>query len=250
MKKTMSDMSAQDLVEATAALGCNYKALAERIGRSHTSVSHYVNGKKPIPLDIAKAVGFLLEARAKEINLLARRTIVSAADIGAMIVHTNEIRQASERQRGALARRALCMAHRLDPPDTRVWEPYRLGYRKVLTLARALVAWKQECESRLRTRLDDARRIRMHVLELADLKAIMASLPRTLPYEILFTHTEWEVIARSLRWFYSLNIKSHEHASAYALYQHMRRHKHVGYPVTMMRARTNERLSAQESKTP
>jgi len=223
MKKPISDMTAQEFVEIAAALGAKHIELAHKLDRSQCTISQYSTGAKRIPVEITQRLAELVDARAKYLSQLRGRTF-AARDIGALVVETNLIRQAAETPRPDNQYR-LCRRLTM---DTRLYPAYRIRQDRVLLYARALRAWRDEVERRLRTVLDDKNHIKMHRLELTDLKMLFDTVPRTLPYDILVTRTEWQVAARALRWYYSLDPGAN--ASAYAFYQHWRKHKEAGYP--------------------
>lgn len=224
MKKAMSTMTSQQFVEITAALGIKYIELAAKLGRSHSTVSQYSTGKKAIPAEIAQQLDTLIQARAAYINQLKGNLEGTQLDVGQLIVETNAIRQAAELRPSNKYR----LMRRLQLPDHRPYPPYRLGERKTPIFARALASWRDEVRLRLKALLDDADMLRMHRLELADVEVLIDHVPRTLPYDITITRTEWDVVARALR--HSYNSNPIENASAYAIYQHWRAHKGTGYP--------------------
>lgn len=244
MKVPLSDMTNSQFMEAVAALGLQYKQLAEKLDRSPTQVSLYASGSRPIPVSIANAIGDLLKARAAELTSMSGRLFAAGA-IGAMITYTNEERQRREWSEGHKHHNALALKRRLHKPDESLWEPIRLSADKLTIFVRALASWKAECERRLREDVDTERLSKMYQRELADIKVIAGNVPRALPYEFIFTKSEWFVIGRALCWQHKLDPKNVTHGRAYALYQFLRRHKGTGYPVSMMRARRRASLAQQ-----
>lgn len=239
MKVPLSDMTAQQFMEAAAAMGLEYKQLAIRLDRSPTQVSLYASGKRPIPVTIAHALGDLLKARAAELTRLSGQLFAEGA-IGQMIAYTNQERQKREWSPDHRHHNALALKRRLHPQDHLMWEPMRIGADRALMLLRALADWRTECKRRIATELDTENLHRQYRLELAEVVVIAGHLPRTAPYEFVFSRGEWHVIARALCWQHKLDPKNSEYGKRYALYQFLRRHKGTGYPVSMMRARRRE----------
>lgn len=222
MRKQMSSMTAQEFVEITAALGLKYYVLAQMLGRSHTSVSHYSTGKKPIPTEVVEKLRELCALRAKELTALTNRVVDTVAD---MVIATNEIRSAPNSvSPDRLHSSELTLAHRLKPKSGRHYPPYRMTFERFTVFVRALALWQEECQRRVQKVLSDERRIRMHHYELSDIRAISAALPQHAPYEIVIEVEQWHVVSRALR-FAGTN-------DARALWDHWRRHRGAGFPHT------------------
>lgn len=228
MKKPLSNLTPQQFIEIMAALGTRPADLALLIGRSRPSVSQYSTGAKAITQEVADKLNALLAARAGQLNRLLGQQL-TPADVGPMIQHTNTMNGAREAvsTRYRLLRRLR--------PDTRLYPPYRLPPTKVLLYAQALAAWRDECERRMRAIVSTDSMVRAYKLELADVRVLYESVPKSPPHELVLSYSEWEVVSRALRWYYAIDKVGH--APAYAFYQHWRKHKGCGYPVEMMRER-------------
>lgn len=224
MKRRMSEMTADEFVLITGALGLKYIELAAQINRSHAMVSLYVNGKRPIPYDVATNLNQLLTKRRKylaEVQGVAEAALTTTMDV---LVATNEIRHRRDNPSG-LHNSELTLYRRLETPKTNTLPLYRLTRERYAIFVGAIKLWNDEVVRRLKTILEDDSRIRMHRLELADIKAIAGAIPRNVPYDVCITEGEWDVVSRALRF-----AEKEGREGARALYCHWRTHRYAGFP--------------------
>lgn len=228
MRKPMSDMTAQQFIEAMAALGFNQKTMAVELARvlkrrrsyARPTISNYATGKAKIPAEVAQAIAHMCRERAERLRI----TAASAEDmIGKLIVHTNQTKARFEphRTEGRFMRRQ-------GKPDTRTYPPYRLTPARMQTLLSALAGWQVRVRELAQQYTDEVRQ-RDYALELADIKAIVASLPKHAPYDVVIQRNEWDVISRALR-HASTGQDPTERARANALRVHWSRYKGCGFP--------------------
>ena len=221
MRKPMSDMTAQQFVEAMAALGFNQKTMSVELARvlkrrrnyARPTISNYATGKAKIPVEVSQAIAHMCRERAERLRIAA----TSAEDmIGKLIVYTNQTQARFEphRTEGRFMRRQ-------NKPDTSTYPVYRMNVERMDVLVSALASWQEKVRALAQQHSDEARQ-RDYALELAYIKAIAASLPRTLPYDVVIQRNEWGVISRALRHWNT--------PQAIALYQHWRRYKGCGFP--------------------
>lgn len=228
MRKPMSDMTAQQFVEAMAALGFNQKTMSVELARvlkrrrnyARPTISNYATGKAKIPVEVAQAIAHMCRERAERLRIAA----TSAEDmIGKLIVHTNQTQARFEphRTEGRFMRRQ-------GEADTRTYPPYRLTAARMQTLLSALAGWQVRVRELAQQYTDEARQ-RDYALELADLKALVAALPRHAPYDVVIQRNEWDVISRALR-HASTGQDATTRGRANALRIHWSRYKGCGFP--------------------
>lgn len=225
-RKILSNMTDQDFLRAIGALGLRHKdighELARALGRqravSRSSISCYATGRNPIPLDIATGIQKLVDEKAAQL-----RDISASYEtrVSRLIEYHNQRRRtnpsAPHMTEGRFMNRQTA-----EGTDTKLLAPYRIRRKYYPVLARSLAAWHAHVIELARKHTDQARQ-RDYQLEHADLKALAASLPRSLPYEAHVSKAEWQVIGRALR---------HDGSKeAIALYQHWKKHKGCGYPI-------------------
>lgn len=223
MRKPLSNMTAQQFVEYTGALDLNYTQLAKELRKSQPTISLYANGRQPIPLDVAQQLETMIDTRVQKLTELGAK--LKANDvIGSLIIHANE-----QRMRGNPAPHKTTgrFMRRQGKPDTRIYPAYRMSVERYKLYVRALASWQARVRE-LAIEHTDAARQRDYQLELADLKAMAAGMPRALPYDILLQHNEWDVVSRALR---HLGTQSPElYRACAALRMHWSKHKGAGYP--------------------
>jgi len=212
MRRTISNMTAQDLFEHMAALGLNRKGLASVLEKHPSTISNYLNGRFPIPQDVAQRVAKLVQERAQQLQIHAAN---AASQIGPLITYHNQTKTPE------LHRTESRFMRKQNKPDTSTYPVYRMSAERMNVLVSALTAWQEKVRELAQKHGDEARQ-RDYALELADLKALIAALPRHAPYDVVIQRNEWDVISRALR---HLNTPQ-----AIALYQHWRRHKGCGFP--------------------
>lgn len=219
-KKPLSDMTAQDFVEITAALGLKYIELARALNRTSAIVSMYSTGKAPIPEEVRYQLEGMIAARRKALEAAHFKALPTVAS---MVVATNEIRQAT--QRDAAPR----LVHRSASPEARTYPTYRMSGVRQQAYVAALAAWYERIAHVLKN-TSDPREHREYSLELADTKVLLESArgveDRGMPYVNCITRSEWHVVSRALRH----RAQTTKHPGTWALYQHWRRHKGCGYP--------------------
>jgi hypothetical protein len=222
MKKPLSAMSAQDFVEATGALGLNYKQMARTLNKRQPTVSGYATGRHPIPQDVAEQIGKLLDAHLKEVKELGYR-VNAANPVGSLIVYHNERKDRNEphRTEGRFMRRT-------NKPDTRVFPAYRMSLERYQTYIAALSSWNHHVRG-LALKHGDEKRQRDYRLELADIKLLADTAPRNAPYDMYIEHSQWDVVSRALRHYASLD--SDKYRAAHALRMHWWKYRGSGYPV-------------------
>lgn len=211
MKKPLSNMTAQEFVEAMAALGLNGRTMAIELDRHPSLITRYQNGQ-PIPTEIARRLEALLNAKRREIE---RVTGQVNASVGSMIVYNNQ------RKLPVLHQNLGRFARRQRPPDMRTYPVYRMSADKFAMYLEALSKWQARVRE-LALKYTDSARQRDYTLELADLRSLAESAPRHAPYDVCITRSEWDVVSRALR-FYGTT-------AAHNLRCHWGRHKVVGYP--------------------
>lgn len=212
MRKALSDMTAQDLFEHMAALGLNRKGLASALGKHTSTISNYLNGRFPIPQDVAQIVAKLVQERAQQLHIHAAN---ATSQIGQLIAYHNQNKTPE------LHRTEARLLRKQGKPDTSTYPVYRMNVERMGVLVSALAAWQGKVRELAQQHGDEARQ-RDYALELADIKAIVTSLPRSLPYDVVIQRNEWDVISRALRHWNT--------PQAIALYQHWRRYKGCGFP--------------------
>lgn len=189
MKKPLSALTSQDVVEITAALGLNYKQLASALGKHQATISGYISGN-PVPQDVADKLQAMLVARRKQIE---QSEGIILASRGSMIVYQNE-----HKSRDQPHRTEARFMRRQAEPDTRTFPVYRMSRERFRVYAEALSKWAAHVRELARTYTDEKRQ-RDYQLELADLKAMAETAPRAAPYDVCITRTEWDVVSRALR---------------------------------------------------
>lgn len=214
MRKALSDMTAQDLLEHIAALGMNRKEFAAAVGKALSTVSNYTNGRFPIPQDVAQATVRLVQAKAQALHIRASN---AAAQVGQLITLHNQTRAPDKHRTEARFMR------RQGEQDTTTFPVYRMSVEKYAIYVQALAAWTEHVRSLAREHDDEARQ-RDYALELADLQALASSAPRNAPYDVVIQRNEWYVVSRALRHL------AQSKPEALALYQHWRKYKGCGFP--------------------
>lgn len=223
MKKPLSTMTAQDFVEATGALGLNYKSMAAALSKRQTTISGYVTGRHPIPKDVADQIARLIKAKVEHLNGVGYK--VSATNpIGSLIVYHNE-----HRDRAAPYRTEGRLYKRLLKPDTRVFPAYRMSLDRYQTYIEALSSWNHRVRG-LAQRYTDNTRQREYRLELADIKLLADTAPRNAPYDVLIEYSQWDVVSRALRHY--ATIDHDKYRAAHALRSHWWKYRGSGYPIT------------------
>ena len=237
-RKQLSTMTAQDFVRAIGALGLRHKDMGRELARvlgrqkavSLPSVSNYATGRQIIPLDIAQAVHTLCDQQATELEEVSR--LIKSRDfdtrVSNLIQYQNDKRRRSHRLDRAHSTAGRFMNRQsAEGMSTKLLAPYRIRLKYYPVLVRSLAAWHQRVLELARLYTDQARQ-RDYQLEVADIKALAAGLPRALPYEAHVSKAEWQVIGRALR---------HDGTKeAIALYQHWKKHKGCGFPVDRLRS--------------
>lgn len=224
--KPMSDMTDQDFVRCIGALGLQQREIAYELGivlgrrkpLGRATISNYATGRMRIPNEVALAVYTLCERKAQALKILAadRDTRVSN-----LIQFQNSFRPYRRRDQHPTADRFMNRQN-AEGTSTKLLAPYRIRLKYYPVLVQALAGWHAHVMT-LARQYTDAARQKDYQLEVADLKALAASLPRALPYEAHVTKAEWQVIGRALRHMGT--------NPAINLYQHWKRHKGCGYPV-------------------
>jgi hypothetical protein len=227
MRKPLSDLTAQDFVEFTAALGLNYKGMARVLNKRQATISGYVSGKHPIPMDVADQIKRLVDAKAKEFKELGYR-INAASPVGSLIVCQNERKDRNARYHteGRLYRRQ-------DKPDTRVFPAYRMSLERYQVYVKALSLWQARVLELAKTYTTEAHQ-RDYRLEMADIKLLADTAPRHAPYDILIEHSQWDVVSRALRHYATLDHDCYR--AAHALRSHWWKYRGSGYPVPRKKA--------------
>lgn len=222
MKKPLSDMTAQEFVECAGALGLSYTKLAAELRKSQPTISLYANGRQAIPLEVANQLKAMIATRVQKLSELGAN-IKADNVIGSLIVYHNQTKNPTPHSTvGRFMRRQP-----KGQPDTRVYPAYRMSVERYKLYVSALASWRDRVRELALEHTDEARQ-RDYALELADLKAMAACMPRNAPYDILLQHNEWDVVSRALR---HLGTKSPElYRATAALRMHWSKHKGAGYP--------------------
>lgn len=217
MRKPLSTMTGQDFVRCARALSCNYIQMAKLLGKSPATISNYISERRPIPQDVARLIFAKIQEKISELRMISPSIEDS---IGKLITHANE--HASPELHRTQGRFML----RQTPQDTMTFPVYRMNAKRFAAFVNALKAWHERVRELAREHGDETRQ-RDYQLEIADLKAIVAALPRHAPYDIVIQRNEWAVVSRALR---HLNTPD-----AQALRIHWGRHKGCGYPINRQR---------------
>lgn len=215
MKKPLSQMTAQEFVEIMAALGLNGRTMAQALNRSPSLITRYMNGS-PIPVEIVHVLNDLLKAKRQEIELAAG---VANATVGAMILFNNG------RKRPELHQTLGRFGRRQRKPDTRLLPKYRMTRERMAIYLEALSRWQQHVRQLAATYNDEARQ-RDYQLEFHDIRAMAASAPRAMPYDVYIERSQWDVVSRALR---HLATDPEFYARAHALRTHWGKHRFSGY---------------------
>jgi|SRR5262245_8040402 len=218
MRKPLSNMTSQEFIEIKAALGFNRKAMAEALNKAGATITGYENGKA-IPIDTVERLSALLKDARERIQ---RSEGVTLANTGSMIVYRNERKGPELHQ--TLAR----FGRRQRPPDTRTFPVYRMSRERYQVYAEALAGWTKHVRELAREYTDAARQ-RDYQLELADLQALAASAPRSAPYDVCITRTEWDVVSRALRHL-AASGDHQKYKDAHALRVHWLKYRGSGFP--------------------
>jgi predicted transcriptional regulator len=224
MKKPLSNMTPQEFVEFTAALGLKYKGIAEALGKSQACISKYISGERPIPLEVGLRIEQLVKERVAKLRALGERISGStAADaVGSLIVYHNERKPAD--QHHTLGR----LLRRQHKPDTRVFPAYRMSLERYQVYVKALSLWQARILELAKTYTTEAHQ-RDYRLEMADIKLLADTAPRHAPYDILIEHSQWDVVSRALRHYATLDHDCYR--AAHALRSHWWKYRGSGYPV-------------------
>jgi len=221
MKKPLSDMTAQEFVECTGALGLSYSKLALELRKSQPTISLYANGRQAIPLEVAEQLKAMIATRVQKLTALG--TEIKANNVvGSLIMYHNQTKNPQPHPTtGRFMRRQV------PKPDTTVYPPYRMTHERYKLFVSALASWRDRVRELALEHTDTARQ-RDYQLELADIKAMADTLPRNAPYDVLIQRNEWDVVSRALR---HLGTQSPElYRSTSALRCHWSKYKGAGYP--------------------
>lgn len=196
MRKPLSNMTAQDLVEHRAALGMAVGELGRALNKGTSTISNYEAGRHRIPLQVALDVRKLLEAKIEQVSLQVGKAAaqISLTD---MIIQHNVLRQSSPKRLHTTEMRLLRKLREVEEKPI-VFPAYRLSTRQYARYVSALKEWHVEIQRRLVLYTDPVRQRELS-LELADLKVMASTAPRHRPYDVTLTNHEWAVLSRALR---------------------------------------------------
>lgn len=221
-KTALSNMSAQDFIECKAALGFNRKQFAQALGRSGPMITGYENGK-PIPVSVAEKIKALLAQERERIKAQDGKLIDLTAGIGSMIVYQNTRKRVTPHQtEGRFFRRQ-------GEQDTRTFPVYRMTRERFMVYAEALHSWMVRVRELAREHTDEARQ-QDYRLELADLKQMAETAPRSAPYDVCIQRNEWGVVSRALRHLAATGGEG-KYQAAHALRTHWAKYRGSGYPI-------------------
>lgn len=221
-KTPLSQMTAQEFVETTAALGLKYNQLAKALGKHNATISGYSTGQHPIPRAVMEKLQDLIRIEREKIK--ARLGRLDAADtIASMIVEQNtrkiEQRRLGNHEPHSTEGRLL---RRQRKPDTRVYPAYRMSRERMAVYVEALRLWRDRVRELALTYTSEPHQRDYH-LEMHDIRMLADTAPRNAPYDVYIERSQWDVVSRALRHLASTNHKAH------ALRAHWSRHKGSGY---------------------
>lgn len=206
-RKPMSSMTDQDLIYIQSALEYTHQELAHELSRvlqrrraySRNMITMYVTGRAPIPQDVADAAHTLCVEKMRKFH-----GIMTNRDRAADQLHSLRIRSGRPGLRGKhdihpTKDRIMRRQRRDSPERSPVMPAYRVSAASRGLLIKALVVWREEQQRRLKDHAERPAWVKDAQLELADIKAIAASLPRDPPYDIHLTWDETDVCFRALR---------------------------------------------------
>jgi hypothetical protein len=221
-KKPLSAMTAQEFIEAKAALGFNRKQFAQALNRRGPTITGYENGH-PIPVEVTERIRELIIAEREKIKARDNQLLDISAGLGSMIVYQNEQR----RQRGDEPHRtAGRFMRRQRTPDTATYPAYRMSRERFEVYVLAIAKWTERVRELARQYTDEQRQ-RDYQLELRDLQQMAATAPRNAPYDVCIQRSEWHVVSRALRHLASVE---GFYDRAHALRCHWCKHKGAGFP--------------------
>lgn len=187
----MSALTAQDIVEAQAALGITARELSAALGKHAATVSSYKSGRQPIPQEVAIKLAELLQHESQRIATMTNK-VTSALSVGELITFQNtRNKRTTHVTEGRFMRRQATNKSTTLPA-------YRMTKRQFDVYVHALRSWQTEVRELARQH-GDANRQRDYALELADIKAMAAIAPRAMPYDVVIESREWDVVSRALR---------------------------------------------------
>jgi len=228
-KKQPSNMTPAQFNYVVGLLNKNYTQASKLINRSPSTTSQYVNGYKPIPLEVVRLLKEAVDERKAKLAQAGWLTQGSQLATDAQLMDANH-RIRMERAVEGPALPLLARRLRKDPDDLKLYPSYRMSGEKFKAYLTALNAWAAHIRTAMR-QTTKAQLIKAYTLELYDLKALAeyarGAIQKGAPYDVCITRGEWYVVSRALRHLF----RTERIDVAFALYQHWRTHKGFGYPI-------------------
>lgn len=238
MIKPMSNMTPHAFVEIQGALGLNTQELAAKLDLAPGTVSNYKSGRYGIPNEVVRKLEDLLKHEYEKVAEL-RNQVAGAISITELLTFQNTVRKSREipNTLGRFMRRAE--SH---PAASKTLPVYRMNARQWGCYVQALGAWHEHVQYLSRHYHDETRQ-KDYRLELADIKALAASVPRAIPYDVVIQAGEWDVVSRALRHY------SKTDPYAFSFYQTWRKNRGAGSYLTYRKSLIEQRIAARENKT-
>lgn len=203
----MSTWNGDDLRYWAKKIGCQYlNQLAPMVGKTAATIHQYSGDRCPIPAEVQEKI---LSIHKAQLQADQDEHYKQEGDLlAAKLAFAETITPPPPRRRGPSPTHWRLPGYyspggKLLPPDDTPYPPKWLSVPQAVVVREALKHWASAVASRYKE-LELEQLQHEHRLELHNIRAVMAALPRPdhITQSWVLTHSQWPVVSRALRNYY------------------------------------------------